>query len=259
VEAPSSGSIPPVAVVTVVVEPEGFEDLLDPPHPEETASRARVTRPVETSLRMSAAYWGSVRKDGGMLEIAPGLRRWTTRHEEWEEEVGSLAVETSDGLVLIDPIDPPREVARPDHVLVTIYYHGRSTGELGAKRVWAPARSSRPLESRGIEVTDAFRAGDELPGGIRAIQTARAAEVVYWLPAQRALVVGDVLLGAGAKPRATSDPLRLCPERWLGKGTHDELRRTLRPLLDLPVESVLVSHGVPILSGGKDALAVALN
>lgn len=193
-----------------------------------------------------------------MLEIAPGLRRWTARHEDWEEDVGSIAVETSDGLVLIDPIDPPRGVAA-DHVLVTVYWHGRSTGGIGANRVWASARSNRPLETRGIEVTDAFHAGDELPGGIRAFQTARSAEVVYWLPDQSAVVVGDVLLGAGAKPRPTSDPLRLCPERWLGKGTHDELRRTLRPLLDLPVESVLVSHGVPILSGGKQALAAALS
>jgi len=35
-----------------------------------------------------------------------------------------------------------------------------------------------------------FRAGDALPGGIRAIQTPRAAEVIYWLPEQAALVVG---------------------------------------------------------------------
>jgi glyoxylase-like metal-dependent hydrolase (beta-lactamase superfamily II) len=168
-------------------------------------------------------------------------------------------VKTSDGLVLIDPIDPPDEVAAADHVLVTVYWHGRSTGTLGAKRVWSPARSDRPLKSRGIEVTDPFRAGDELPGGIRAFQTARSAEVAYWLPEQRAVVVGDVLLGAGAKPRPTSDPLRLCPERWLGKATHDDLRSTLRPLLDLPVERVLVSHGAPILSGGKQALAGVLN
>jgi hypothetical protein len=204
---------------------------------------------------MSAAYSGLVRENGGMLEVAPGLRRWTARHDHWEEDVGSLAVETSDGLVLIDPIDPPRAVARADHVLVTVYWHARTTGELGAKHVWASARSNRPLKTRGVEVTDPFRAGDELPGGICAFQTARSAEVVYWLPDHRALAVGDVLLGAGAKPHPTSDPLRLCPERWLGKGTHDELRRTLRPLLDLPVERVLVSHGVPILSGGKRALS----
>jgi hypothetical protein len=193
-----------------------------------------------------------------MLEITPGLCRWTAFHDHWEEDVGSLAVQTSDGLVLIDPIDPPSEVAAADHVLITVYWHGRSTGTLGAKRVWASARSERPLKSRGIEVTDPFRAGDALPGGIRAVQTARSAEVVYWLPDQRAVVVGDVLLGAGAKPRPTSEPLRLCPHRWLGKGTHDDLRRTLRPLLDLPVERVLVSHGEPILSGGKRALAAAL-
>ena len=194
-----------------------------------------------------------------MLEITPGLRRWTAFHDHWEEDVGSLAVQTSDGLVLIDPIDPPSEVAAADHVLITVYWHGRSTGTVGAKRVWASARSERPLKSRGIEVTDPFRAGNALPGGIRAFQTARSAEVVYWLPDQHAVVVGDVLLGAGAKPRPTSDPLRLCPERWLGKGTHDDLRSTLRPLLDLPVECVLVSHGEPILSGGKEALAAALD
>jgi hypothetical protein len=73
------------------------------------------------------------------------------------------------------------------------------------------------------------------------------------------VVVGDVLLGAGAKPRATDDPLRLCPERWLGGGaTHDDLRKSLAPLLDLPVSRVLVSHGEPVLRGGGRALAAVL-
>ncbi len=67
--------------------------------------------------------------------------------------------------------------------------------------------------------------------------------------------MGDVLLGAGAKPRPTSEPLRLCPERWLGKSTHDDLKKTLRPLLELPVELVLVSHGQPLLADGKRTLA----
>ena len=71
-------------------------------------------------------------------------------------------------------------------------------------------------------------------------------------------MVGDVLLGAGAKPRATSEPLRLCPERWLGKPTHEDLRRSLRPLLELPVERVLVSHGEPVLADGKRELGRVL-
>ena len=185
-----------------------------------------------------------------MDELARGLRRWTARHEHWKEHVGCVAVDTEDGLVLIDPLDPPEEVASPAHVLVTVYWHDRSAAAVAAPRVWAGARSARPLANRGIGVTDTAAPDATLPGGIRALQTARPAEVVYWVPQARAVVVGDVLLGAGAKPRATRDPLRLCPERWLGKATHDDLRRSLAPLLDLPVERVLVSHGEPVLADG---------
>lgn len=187
-----------------------------------------------------------------MDTLAPGLRRWTVRHEGWEEDVGSVAVETGDGLVLIDPLDPPADVARPAHVLLTVFWHYRSAKTIAAPRVWAPTRSKRPLENRGVHVTDVV--GDELPGGTVALQTARPAEVVYWLPEQRSVVVGDVLLGAGAKPRATGDPLRLCPERWLGKATHADLRESLAPLLELPVERVLVSHGAPVLENGAAEL-----
>jgi glyoxylase-like metal-dependent hydrolase (beta-lactamase superfamily II) len=188
-------------------------------------------------------------------EIAPGLRRWTAWHDHWEEQVGSVAVDTADGLVLIDPLDPPADLPSPKHVLLTLYYHARAAAGLKA-RVWAPARSQRPLRNRGVEAEDA--AAGELPGGIVPFPTARAAESVYWLPEHRAVVVGDVLLGAGAKPRATDEPLRLCPQRWLGKSTHEQLRRSLLPLLDLPVEHVLVSHGLPVVDNGKRELARVL-
>jgi glyoxylase-like metal-dependent hydrolase (beta-lactamase superfamily II) len=188
-----------------------------------------------------------------MDEIGPGLRRWTAWHEEWQEEVRSLALESDDGLILIDPLEPPRGLRRPDHVLLTVFWHYRSTTGVNA-RVWASARTVKALANRGVTVTDPVRAGTELPGGVVAFETARHGELVYWLPKQRAVVAGDVLLGAGAKPRATDDPLRLCPERWLGKATHDDLRRSLQPLLDLPVQRVLVSHGAPVLRAGKRAL-----
>ena len=193
-----------------------------------------------------------------MDEIAPGLRRWSAWHHEWKEHVGSVAVDTRDGLVLIDPLDPPPEAREPDHVLLTVYWHGRTTRDLRAEHVWASARSTRPLRNRGVEVTNTIEAGDELPGGIRAFQTARMAEVVFWLPNQRALAVGDVLLGAGARPGRDPARLRLCPERWLGKASHDDLRESLRLLLELPVERVLVAHGEPVLLDGKRALAAVL-
>jgi len=187
-------------------------------------------------------------------ELAPGLRRWTAWHDHWQEDVGSAALESDDGLLLIDPLSPPRGLGRPEHILLTVFWHSRSTRDLGAKRVWASGRTVKALQNRGVTVTDPIATGTELPGGVQAFETARRGELVYWLPNQRALVAGDVLLGAGAKPRATGDPLRLCPERWLGKATHADLRRSLRPLLDLPVHRILVSHGRPVLRGGKGAL-----
>lgn len=194
-----------------------------------------------------------------MIEVARGLRRWTARHEEWAEDVGALALETGDGLVLIDPIDPPRELRRPAHVLLTVYWHARPASGLRAPRVWASRRTAKAIANRGVALTDPVSRDTELPGGVRAFETARHGELVFWLPEQRALAVGDVLLGAGAKPRATSDPLRLCPEGWLGKATHDELRESLRPLLELPVVRVLVSHGAPVLRDGRRALERVLS
>ena len=187
-------------------------------------------------------------------QVAPGLRRWSSWHPEWRQEVGSVAVDTPEGLVLIDPIDPPPEVRSPQHVLLTVFWHARSGGELRAEHVWAHARGVRKLKNRGVAVTDPFEADPELPGGIKAFATAREGEVVYWLPQQKALVVGDVLLGAGAKPHATSEPLRLAPENWLEGATVKQLVRSLLPLLELPVERILVSHGDPVLQGGKDVL-----
>jgi glyoxylase-like metal-dependent hydrolase (beta-lactamase superfamily II) len=212
--------------------------------------------------------------------IAGGLWRWTAYHTEWEEEVGSIYWETGDGVVVIDPIVPSednerfwrafdRDVERAGgavHIFITVFWHVRDVAELRDRysaSVWAVSRGRGAIERRVGTVTDSFRPGDELPGGLVAFGTARAAEVVYWIPEHRAVVPGDVLLGEGAKGGGTRSAgpggLRMCPGSWLPEGkTHAQLADSLRPLLDLPVERVLVSHGEPVLAGGRDALAAAL-
>ena len=120
-------------------------------------------------------------------------------------------------------------------------------------RVWAPTTSRAAVARRAGTVTDAFRPGDRLPGGIEAFGTARRTEVVYWIPQHGALVPGDVLLGDEA------GGVRMCPESRLpGAKGHRELAESLRPLLELPVERVLLSHGEPVLEDGGRALAAAL-
>jgi glyoxylase-like metal-dependent hydrolase (beta-lactamase superfamily II) len=205
-----------------------------------------------------------------VMQIAPGLWRWTGHHEEWKDDVGCVYYETPDAVVLIDPLIPPedetrflaaldRDIAKvqaPVHILITIFWHARSAADVVRRygaRLWAPSGARAATQRRTETVTDVFRPGDVLPGGVEARACGRATEVVFWIPAHRTLVTGDALLG-GEK-----GGVRLCPKSWLPASTnHDRLRAGLRPLLDLPVERILVSHGEPVLAGGHRALAAIL-
>ena len=95
------------------------------------------------------------------------------------------------------------------------------------------------------------RPGEPMPAGIEAVPTARAAEVVYVVASHVAVVPGDVILGAKDGPG-----LRLCPAGWLPDGVGlDDLRSSLLPLLDRPVERVMVSHGEPVLENAHAELS----
>jgi glyoxylase-like metal-dependent hydrolase (beta-lactamase superfamily II) len=186
-----------------------------------------------------------------VVQVAPGLWRWTAPHPEWTEdadwprEVGCVYYEAPDAVVLIDPLLPPDpaeflraldcDVARvglPVAILLTVSWHERSAGELAAR----------------------YGASRERPAGVVEVPVESAEETLYWLPEPRALVAGDVLIGSDA------GGLRLCPESWLPDGTSTSaVRAELRPLLDLPVERVLVSHWEPVLVDGHAAFAAALD
>jgi hypothetical protein len=197
-----------------------------------------------------------------MQELRPGLWTWTARHPEWRTpddgwgpDVRSYAVDTSGTLVLIDPLSPPPrvdELAAGKEVVavLTVYAHERSAGEcverLGA-RVFAPAGG---LEDVSTPATG-YDVGDALPGGVEACTGFWPNEATLWLAGHRALVAGDVLLGEHG--------LRIPPDDWLeGGATPGQLREGLRPLLDLPVELVLPTHGEPVLADARAQLAAAL-
>ncbi len=207
-----------------------------------------------------------------VTRIADGLWRWSTYYGEWRDEVGSVYVEADDAIVLVDPLVPEeheeadrfwraldRDVERagvPVHVLVTVFWHVRSAAAVVRRygaRLHAATRARAAIERRAGLGSAVFRAGDPLPAGVDALPSGRATEVVFWLPAHAAVVPGDVLLGNA------DGGVRLCPKSWLPSGVgHAELRTALAPLLDLPVERVLVSHGAPVLRNGRAALARAL-
>jgi glyoxylase-like metal-dependent hydrolase (beta-lactamase superfamily II) len=196
-------------------------------------------------------------------ELRPGLWRWTAYYPEWKQDVAAVAVEAAEEMALIDPLlvgEQWRQLerglrGRRLHVLLTIHWHARSAGEIGRRfpdaRIWAHSRN-RAAVARRAPVTDVFRVGDPLPAGLRALEARPRSEVLFWEPRSRALIVGDALLGDGER----GDGLHTCPASWLpGAITLADLRASLRPALELPVEMVLASHGAPVLTGGKDALA----
>jgi glyoxylase-like metal-dependent hydrolase (beta-lactamase superfamily II) len=196
-------------------------------------------------------------------ELRPGLWRWSGRYEEWKAEVASVAVATEEELVLIDPLLGGGRWERLEaavgerrlHVLLTIHWHARSAAEVADRfpgaRVWAHSRN-RAAVARRAPVSDVFRAGEELPAGLRALEARPRSEVLLWEPRSRALIAGDALLGDGEK----GSGLRTCPASWLPESSSlGDLRASLRPALDLPVEIVLTSHGSPVLSGAREELA----
>jgi glyoxylase-like metal-dependent hydrolase (beta-lactamase superfamily II) len=179
--------------------------------------------------------------------LAEGLWRWTARHPEWTADewwdpaVGCVYYEAPEAVALIDPLVPADE---QDHFWRALDRDVERLGYPVAVLVTCPwhERSAAAIEAR-------YGATRELPKGVDAIAAA-SEEVAYWLPAPSTLVVGDVLVG-------TPSGLQLHPE-WIEGGVDDAVGAALARFLELPIERVLVSHGSPVLEGGREALARAI-
>jgi hypothetical protein len=195
-------------------------------------------------------------------ELRPGLWRWTAEHphwdhaEHWGPEVGSVYAELADAIVVVDPLVPDDDedrfwsaldkdverTQRPLYVLLTVHWHERSVAAVLERYkavLWRPEEKI------------------ELPEGVQPVVVKGAdwSEAMFFLEPQRALVVGDLLIG--------KDGGIVLPIDWFPKGEQDWARDELKPVLRerlaaLPVELVLVSHGEPVLENGAAALARAL-
>jgi hypothetical protein len=206
-------------------------------------------------------------------EIVPGIWRWTGRHPEWHPgefgaEVASFALTTDDDLLLIDPIVPETDPGpliglldrlakgRTTNSLITIGYHVRSAEQLAERyggRIHGPHTCAKRLRNQKLLSEETTG-----PASTRAyaIGKPRRSERPLWFPSHKSLAFGDALVTNPDKE------LRI----WVQDPVDDRVRRfyrdrfvpTLDPLLELPVEHVLVTHGEPILSGGAAKLKAAV-
>jgi glyoxylase-like metal-dependent hydrolase (beta-lactamase superfamily II) len=217
-----------------------------------------------------------------LTEIASRIHRWSTPHPEWRprnvwgEDVASFALVTDAVVSLVDPLLPPAgsderqavveeldalaEGARQLEILITIPYHARSTGEIvdryGGRlpaEVWGHQAVRRRLgASVSVNAIEPGRPAGAVAQAQRIGSPVRQ-ETPLFFADHRALAFGDAVIGIEGKLRVWQS---VAPEqeRWY----RERFLPSLRPLLDLDVERVLVTHGPPVLEGGRRKLADAL-
>jgi len=220
-----------------------------------------------------------------MRELRPGLWHWQAPHPQWEStepwgpEVSSYAIDGGERLLFFDPIAPPSELEelagdRETAIVLTCPWHERDSRGL-VERLGVPVYTPLPdtaedlmrtwgltaeqagdgspdvvwLLKEGIGEAHPYAAGDRLDVGVDAFPGEKPNDTVLWVESHGAVVAGDTLVDFGSG-------LEINP-RWLSEEmTREQVVEGLRPLLDLPVEHMLATHGLPF---DRSALEQALS
>jgi glyoxylase-like metal-dependent hydrolase (beta-lactamase superfamily II) len=185
-------------------------------------------------------------------EVRSGVWHWEARHPEWNErqwwgpEVSSYAIDDGARLVLFDPLLPPAELdklaeERDTAIVLTCPWH-RCDAEALATRYGAPLYVPPPDagDPRPVDGT-VFREGDRLPVGVEAFPGMEPNDLVLWIESHGSLVAGDTLQDRGNGLQFLGELTNNVPAGFDTK----QILQAMQPLLALPVEIVLLTHGAP--------------
>jgi hypothetical protein len=207
-------------------------------------------------------------------ELRPGLWHWQATHPWWHEgapwgpEVSSYAMDTGERLLLFDPLAVPDELfehatGRETAIVLTAPWHERDARSL-VERLGMPVYTPLPdtaeylMETFGLTAEQVgegspdlrwlvkerigearpYEAGDRLDVGVQAFPGQKPNDLVLWVESHASVVAGDTLVDFG-------DGFEINP-RWIRpEMPRERVVAGLLPLLELPVEHVLATHGVP--------------
>jgi glyoxylase-like metal-dependent hydrolase (beta-lactamase superfamily II) len=191
-------------------------------------------------------------------ELRPGLWHWEAPHPDWQPSVpwhhtivSSYGLDDGECLLLVDALAVPSEIEelaadRDTAIVLTCPWHERDARGL-VERLGAPVFVPPPDEGTpdvawllagDIGGGQLYAAGDRLPVGVEAFSGKEPNDVVLWMENHRAVIAGDTLVDFG---RGLEIPVEWLPEDV----TREQIAERLRPLLALPVEHVLATHGGP--------------
>jgi glyoxylase-like metal-dependent hydrolase (beta-lactamase superfamily II) len=185
-----------------------------------------------------------------MDEVSKGVFHWKGPHpdwksgQHWDEHVSCYATDDGKNLLLFDPLAVPKEIEdlaanRETAIVLTNPWHVREAREiekrLGVPLYVPPADEEDPDPVIG----HIFQADEELPIGVKAFLGREPNDLILWVKALNAAVVGDTIFNREGQ-------VEFPEKRFEMHATPDEIRERMKVLLDLPVEYVLPGHGEPL-------------
>jgi glyoxylase-like metal-dependent hydrolase (beta-lactamase superfamily II) len=191
-----------------------------------------------------------------MREVLPGIDTWPWFSEPHKYDFNGHWIAAPDGNLCIDPVETPPEVLNDlarrgvARILLTNRNHVRDSNRVRSRtqaRTAIHAADAVYARSQGAEIDEHFAAGDRIgPLSVVAVSGKSPGEVAFHWPERRILIVGDAVIGNPAgecgllRDKVMDDPA--------------QLRASVRALLDLDFDTLLVGDGASILTGAKDRL-----
>jgi glyoxylase-like metal-dependent hydrolase (beta-lactamase superfamily II) len=191
-----------------------------------------------------------------MNEIVPDIFTWAWFSEPHGYLFNGYLVRHSEGNLCVDPVPPSDEsladIARMGvaRILLTNRNHSRAANvvrERTGARTFIHPDDAAHARSQGAEIDGALGVGEKIgPLTIVAVPGKSPGEVALHWPERELLIVGDAVIGnppgscALLREKVMDDPARL--------------KHSVRKLLDLEFDALLLGDGVSILHDAKSRL-----
>ena len=187
-----------------------------------------------------------------MDEIAPRIRHWKATHPNLGVPVSAYWL--PDLRVLLDPIAVPDEVEGVEHILLSCRHHVRDCLE-AAERFGATVSAPKTGMHDYPDDTpiQPYDFGEPVAGGgvtPHQVGALSPDETALHIPSVNALAIADGAIRYG-------EELHFVPDQYMDDPESDKegIRRGLGELAEqLEFDVLLLAHGEPIRSGGREAL-----
>ena len=191
-----------------------------------------------------------------MREFLPGVFSWPRFSEPHGYDFNGTLLLNAGGNLCVDPVDPTEEVldrlAKEGvaQILITNRNHTRAANRVrertGARVAIHPADAAYARD-QGTAIDAELEVGQGVgPFTVVGVPGKSPGEIALHDPARRLLVVGDAVIGN------PPGQLSLLPERVMDDPAR--LRASVRSLLELDFDALMLGDGVPIREGGRERL-----